>query len=122
MTRNIELEIKSWSSPDVDFESWMPEDTNVYFLLEIEIGVRGGSPRDIFQLIVATPEGLRARARGPVISERGALILSEYSGAIVRRSIQSIVERCASETWVESVTKLERYFEWEYEDYVVDSD
>ena len=119
MSRKPKLEVKTWSSPDVELESWVPDAPNeVYFLLELEIGVVGEERRDIFQVVVATPEGLRARARANVIAERGTLVVSEYSWRDLRRSIQSIVERCESPTWSESALKLQRYFEWEYEDYV----
>ena len=51
------------------------------------------------------------------LRERATLVLSEYSGALVKRTCTAIVERCAASTWEESVLRLQRYFAWEYEDY-----
>ena len=119
-SKPLELEIRSWSSPDIEFKTWRPDArSDVFFLLEMEIGVVGEAEMDIFQVVVSTPEGLRARASNPVVRERATLILSEYSWELLRRTCVDIVKRCAAPSWDESVLRLQRYFMWEYEDYSV---
>jgi hypothetical protein len=114
----VSLEIKTWSSPDVDIYHWVPDEpAEVRFLLEMEIGTTGDERTDIFQVVVATPEGLRAMCPKDVIRERATLILSEYSWGLLKRTCTGIVDRCAASTWNESVLRLQRYFAWEYEDY-----
>ncbi|WP_375773343.1 immunity 8 family protein [Archangium gephyra] len=119
-SKPVELEIRSWSSPDVDFKAWRPDDrSDVFFLLEMEIGVAGEAGMDVFQVVVSTPEGLRARSSKPVVRERATLILADYSWDLLRRTCVEIVARCAAASWEESVLRLQRYFMWEYEDYSV---
>lgn len=114
------LSIKSWSSPDVDPFRWEPEgDSDVCFLLEIEIGETDDERADLFTIQIATPEGLRTKLSpsGGVLADRAMLVLSEYSWHGVQRTIQQLVQACAAPTWNESVLRLQRYFRWEYEDY-----
>jgi hypothetical protein len=116
---SLRLETKRISSPDVEVDIWEPESRDdVYVLLEVEIGVAGEDGADIFQLMIATPEGLRRHAGGEVIAERALVVVSDFSWAQVRKTLGAIVDRCAANDWSESVLRLQRYFSWEYEDYV----
>ncbi len=117
----MKLRIGRVSSPDVQVHSWEPDShADVYVYLEIEIGVDGGKGFEIFGLMVATPEALRRHAKGPVMSERAMLVVSDFSWREVLKAVAGIVERCTCDDWNESVLKLQRYFRWEYEDYVKD--
>jgi hypothetical protein len=117
--KRAKLEIKTWSSPDIDLHDWAPRDRlDVKFLLELEIGTVGENQRDIFQVVVATPEGLRKHSRSEVICERATLVLSNYSWSLLQRTCTNIVRRCEASSWEEAVLRLQRYFEWEYEDFV----
>jgi hypothetical protein len=120
----MSLEIKDLSSSERDLFSWSPDEpADVYFLLDIEIGEKGDQRRDLFYVTVATPEGLRANARGrDVIARRAVLVLSEFSMRVLRATVAEIVASCEAPTWSESCAKLERYFTWEYEDYRVDNE
>ena len=122
MTKSITLQVQDFYSPDVDVYSWEPDSVEqVFFLVELEIGEAGDKRSDLFQVIVATPEGLRAAARELVVADRATIVVSEYSWAQVRRIIERIVERCQAPTWEESVLRLQRYFMWEYEDHVMEA-
>jgi hypothetical protein len=127
----IGLRIRNIVSPNVDFDVWRPDSLeDVYFPLEMEIGPVGKDMADVFGVIVATPEGLRRFAkrgiiseRGllkEVISERGLLVLSEFSWEVVHKTLDRILEAGAGETWNESVLRLQRYLRWEYEDYTAE--
>ena len=116
MTR---LEVKDLDSSDVDIGEWRPDGAeNVYIQLSITIGEQGIVGGDIFQTIVATPEGLRQASTlfGQVISTRGLIVVSEFSWQQVRSVLDDIVASCADADWPRSVQKLERYFVWEYDD------
>jgi hypothetical protein len=121
----MRIELKHIHSPDVDVDEWQPESNSVWFLLELDIGPVGKEGADIFQVMVGTPEGLRklatADARG-VLSNRAAIILHEFSWTALRGAIAAILRECDSSDWKESVLRLQRFFEWEYEDYVQESD
>lgn len=117
MTR---LEIRSLHSPDVEVDAWEPaDDREVHFLLELEIGEVGDERADLFQVVVASPEGLRARkAHGGVLSDRATLVLSRFSWTTVHGALARIIKSCEADDWAEAVQRLQRYFAWEYEDYV----
>jgi hypothetical protein len=115
----VRLWIRSITSPNVEFDVWSPNSLeDAYFPVEVEIGEVGVEGADLFGLMVATPEGLRRYAKKEVISERGLLVLSEFSWEIVHKALDRILRECAGDTWNESVLRLQRYFRWEYEDYV----
>ena len=121
MSSKIDLDIKSCSSPDIDVQRWIPTDPQeVCFLLELDIGLLGNHRSDVFSLVVATPKGLTAKQKRPVLVERATVVVSEYSWPFVIRAIEDIVRRCEGRNWNESVLKLQRYFRWEYEDYSMD--
>ena len=114
----VVLELRTIYSSQVELPSWQPRTLmEVYFPLELEIGEKGNEGRDIFQVLVATPEGLRQHAREAVISRRATLVLAEYSWPLLDRTVREILSVCSAETWNESVLRLQRYFSWEYEDY-----
>ncbi len=126
----MRLIIVSISSPDVHLDAWTPQAReDAFVLVELELSCTGGQgAADLFQIVVATPEGLRkhqethADALGEVLSERAMLVVSDYSWPRVRRTLKDIVKRCEGADWTESVARLQRYFEWEYENYVMDSE
>ena len=106
------------SSPDIIMENFTAlAGGSVYFLLELEIGVVRDPRGDIFQVLIATPDGLRQNATREVITDRSTIIFAEFSLSILRKEIDTILKRCSGKSWEESVIKLQRYFRWEYEDY-----
>jgi len=117
------LEIKSLSSPDVEIDVWAPESSEkVCFLLEAEIGERGSGRSDLFQVVVATPEGLRQLPvnEASILTDRATLVFADFSWSALHKTLGRIVRRCTAEDWNGSVLRLQRYFRWEYEDYVAD--
>ena len=78
----IKNRIRSMSSPDVEIGVWDPEsDADVCFLLQIGNGPAGEEGADVFDCMVATPEGLRKLERPgqPVIATRALLVFSSFS-------------------------------------------
>lgn len=121
----IRLEIRSIGSPDIEFLSWEPTtNADVFFLVEMEIGEVGVSGADLFQVVVTTPEALRARSKieTNTIRERCTLIVSSYDWQDTQESLESIVRKCEAENWINSTLNLQRYFKWEYEDYQMEGD
>jgi hypothetical protein len=117
----IVLELRRLASPDAEPDTWVPESDAVWVAIEVEIGVRGEAGQDVFYVNVATPLGLLGRE---VLDHHGAIasgstiVLREFSWRAVRAVLESILCECADQNWTESVLKLQRYFAWEYEDYV----
>lgn len=109
------------SSPDVELWTWNPHsDSDVLFLLEMEIGDKAADGADLFYVVIATPEGLRSDSPRSVLVERATLVFSEFSWDIVKTTLQNILTRCSGDSWNAAVVRLQRYFQWEYEDYRMD--
>ena len=116
----IRLEVRSFSSPDVEFYSWEPAtNSDVFFLVEMEIGEVDVDGTDLFNIVVATPEALRSREKeeSNTIRDRATFIVSDYDWLDIQRALEAIVQKCESDSWVTSIQWLQRYFKWEYEDY-----
>ena len=116
-----ELEIKGFHSADVDnLETWKPKNLrDVYLGLEIEIGTKDSGAADIFQVVIATPEGLRRildTYRDFHEFGRFRIIVKQYNWQKTEEIIRERVASSQRESWEESVALLCRYFGWEYED------
>ncbi len=121
---NIEIEIQNFFSSDIDeIENWKPQnDSDVYYNLEIEIGEKDEVGGNLFQIEVGTPEGVRKcrESISGIFSDRNLLLVDQYSWRVVKQRLIEIVNHCAASNWEETVTRLQRYFLWEYEDYIFD--
>jgi len=126
----LRLETVDLRSLDLgDSGSWRPAaPEDVYLMFELEIGEAGVSGAHVFQLLIATPEGLGAHHRGRALqafesmSERGGglridamLVLDRYDWPSLRESLRERVAGCQRATWAESLECLRTKFFWEYE-------
>jgi hypothetical protein len=140
--------IADYHSADVsDLASWSPDSlADIYFGLELSIGIAREEGADLFQVLVATPEALRKyssytphmlgrpceatrdfeRANphllGRYFPARNMLVVMDYSWPDIRSVLEGIVDSCAGDSWDEIASKLSRYFHWEYEDHRVITD
>lgn len=126
----LRLEVIDLRSLDIgDPGSWHPAaPEEVYLVFELEIGEAGVSGAHVFQLLVATPEGIGAHHRGRAleafnaISERrkgrdidAMLVLEHYDWPSLREVLLARVASCERSTWAESLDCLRARFFWEYE-------
>lgn len=119
---SIELEIRDYSSADIsNVWDWVPDSADeVYFQLEIEVAEVGKEGGNLFQLVVATAEGInRFMATYPNADPdiRGTVILENYSWQAVVDRLTSDISECSLGSWHESIQCLSKKFLWEYEDY-----
>ena len=126
----MKLEIKDFSSGDIE-EVWNCQKTSnesVYFHLEIEVGECGVSGGNVFQLIVATPEGVRAhhvgeasksflslKATNKSFGKNTLLIIKDYRWEKLLERLNQIVKSCERDTWEQTIYELRKNFFWEYE-------
>jgi hypothetical protein len=120
----IILEVHHLRSSDVnDLVNWKPKSLDeVFYPLDMDIGQFGATGSNIFYVLIATPEALRRQAEeyrraNRVFPDRNLLVFPDYSWDFVVSRVDRIVKLCTRESWNESVTCLNRYFAWEYEDY-----
>lgn len=113
--------IHGYFSTDLeDFDSSHFEDlSDVYFPLDIYIGPQKNkdTPSDIFQVLIATPEGIRKNLDCFHTTGIQTLIVSSYDWAQIQVVIEKIVAQCTGSTWESVAQLLCRYFRWEFEDY-----
>jgi hypothetical protein len=116
------LELRNISSPDATPDEWIPTKNRAFVLLQLDIGIVGEAACDTFDVIVATPEGLTGTREDSVgaLAQRVTIVIRHFTWEAVRGILNDIIRRCESDTWPESVLRLQRYLRWEYEDYVVD--
>lgn len=118
--KNEKLEVKSYWSPDIDSPwGWEPEDNSVFYLLEMNIGIKGEVASDVYSVIVATPEGilrLRERENCSVFSGiHKVLLLDLYRWEDVRNLIEVKLSGVKNVDARSSANELVAFFNWEYE-------
>jgi hypothetical protein len=126
----IKLEIRNFLSWDVDdLSAWHPlSPPDVYIPVELEIGETGAPGGHLFQIVVATSEGVREHHRGEVLenfemmqrrgegSGKEALVIFEkYDWREIQIRLKAVVEGCEKESWAESLDCLRKKFFWQYE-------
>lgn len=126
----IHLEVIDLRSHDVDdLRAWRPASPeDVYLAFELEIGEAGVPGAHVFQLMVATPEGVRARHRGKALQaftsmrKRGKtfdidalMVIDPYDWPSLHEMLLQRVASCERSTWAESLDCLRTKFFWEYE-------
>jgi hypothetical protein len=92
---------------------------DVYYPLELTIGIKGDKRGDVFQVLVATPEAIRSRfsSTKKCLTGRHVLLVTEHDWPSITKYCESIVGQCADETWEKVAVCLSRFFRWEFEDY-----
>lgn len=118
----MRLIIHSISSDYFDLESWIPNSLDEVFIsLVIEIGCDLEKGTNLFYVDIASPEGLRkAKGNIDILALNRTIMISKYSYEIIYEAICKIVEACTDINWSLSCSKLQRYFDWEYEDYGIE--
>jgi Immunity protein 8 len=120
---SIELEYQGYWSSDIDRVSqWEPKhNSEVFFVLQFDIGLKGLPGSNSFQALFATREGLAARVERHIPLDadscRILYLIEDYSWSKVEEIILATVEKCRRDSWEESVAALSKYFHWEYENY-----
>ncbi|RZF53645.1 hypothetical protein EXE30_06630 [Acinetobacter halotolerans] len=115
----MQLIIHSISSDYFDLKSWIPSNLDEVFVnLVIEIGCNLEEGVNLFYVDMASPEGLRkAKGNMDILALNRTILISNYSYEIMYDAICKVVESCTDKNWSLSCSKLQRYFDWEYEDY-----
>lgn len=116
------LEILDYDSADIDeVWNWVPESAqDVFFHLEIEVGEVGKEGGNLFQMEVATLEGLKnIQLKYPEkkFASRGLIILDKYSWESLLNYLKTELRQCSRKSWQESIQCLSKKFLWEYENF-----
>lgn len=112
-------EIKSYFSPDVDLDTYIPEDTECFgFLLQLLIGPKNLDGEESFDVFICTPKWLQTHsAKQDIVFGYHHIIVFKYD---LKCLIERIEKHCTSITgnnWYDVAQKLSVLGNWEFEDY-----
>lgn len=116
----VQLEIRNIYPSKKEWQAERKAD-GVFVGLQLEIGIKGQVGAELFDVVAAEPQGLKNHGvvdENGAIADRNIIVFQEFSWQSLERVLGAILQRCQSPSWEESVLKLQRYFLWEYEDFV----
>ena len=116
----VPLEIKDITSSNIDaLPSWRPDSREQVFLgLDLEIGLRGERASNMFHVRASPrPRPCGGMAAVFCMVKHRTLVISDFDWKQLSALLDDIVRDCARGSWEESCAVLQRYFNWEYEDY-----
>ncbi|UOP04173.1 immunity 8 family protein [Conchiformibius kuhniae] len=93
-----------------------PEPDNFMLYLALSVGADDGDAADLFYLSVCTPKWLSAHHRGTLFA-KAWLIVECYDFQEIKQAIQKLLNSINGDNWHEIAGKLNRYTDWEFEDY-----
>lgn len=100
-------------------KDFRPDDPDCFGLyIRLMVGFKGGKGAESFDLLVCTPSWISAQYAGEGwVWGRHMLIVLEYDFGLIRKVIESYIERCSGSDWQEVATKVSAIGAWEFEDY-----
>jgi hypothetical protein len=115
----MKAKLKRLHSPDVDLQSFWPENPQCFsFLLQAMIGPVDSEGEESFDIEVCTPEWLRSQySDTDVLPGRHLLIVFDYDLDRIKNYISRYCERCEADNWEGLASKLSRLGQWEFEGY-----
>src|SRR4051794_11871637 len=110
----MEAELRAIEANDIPgWPDWSPADAlNELHWFTLTIGRPGDLGADLFQVVVATPTGIRQR------QEKGrfvGLVVDRFEPKLVETAIRDFVASCKALTWSGVVDSLRTRMRWEYE-------
>lgn len=100
-----------------NIRTWEPADPlKVAEGVTLEIGPRGKKNVDIFWIEVATPRGLEElEAKDGIIAHRPLVVLERYDYHLLWDWVMKTVSSCEAQSWNDCLSRLRRFFGWEYD-------
>ena len=116
----MKAELKGVHSPDIDFNTFWPEESdNFGFLLQAMIGPEGQEGEESFGMQVCTPNWLKSRhSETDILFGKHMLIVFDYDIDRIKNYIAKYCERCVGDNWQDIASKLSKIGQWEFEDYI----
>ncbi len=113
----IEPEIRDFDCMDHDpIDEYVPDRPDVCYWLTVAIGAAGEEGADNFQILVATPKGLKAlKQAGHKLGPEPPIVVEPYDWSSVYSRLEARVAKCSTHTWTFVMERLRRSFRWEYE-------
>lgn len=114
----MRAELKSLYSPDVDLETYYPDDPECFsLLLQAFIGLENEIGEDAFDFIVCTPQWLSVEKRDQIIFGTSYIIVTDYNIRNIENYLKNYIHRCVGDSWLEIASQLTKVGNWEFENY-----
>ncbi|CAH1520230.1 conserved hypothetical protein [Vibrio owensii] len=115
----MQAELKQLHSPDVNFDTYWPEEIdNFSFLLQAMIGPKGEDTSESFEIHVCTPKWLiNNTVKTDILCGRHMMIVVDYNIKRIEQFISNYCERCVGNNWQEVEEKLRELGRSEFQDY-----
>lgn len=100
-----------------------PQDTgepldDCWVIVRASIGEPDSKGADQFLFYITTPKKLAATILGNDYRfGKSLLIVEKYDENLVKKAIEKLLEHINGDTWKEVAWKINRYSQWEFEDY-----
>jgi hypothetical protein len=92
---------------------------SVDLLVHLDIGISELEASDIFHLRVCTPDNVEDSCSDDFcICIKHTLVVKKYDYAKIRQFIEGLIDEVRGDSWPSIATELNKYFGWEFEDYV----
>lgn len=115
--------LNSLFSTDINFplRKWNPPNEEVYISLNIDLSFSCDESVFYFYSRLATPDALITRLKKneepQFISANRMIILSKFDYNLLENEVNKILDKCTRDDVGKTCLALERYFQWEYEDW-----
>ncbi|OYQ82367.1 hypothetical protein B9T15_09925 [Wohlfahrtiimonas chitiniclastica] len=109
-------DLKSIHSPDIlDLEEFSSNQEEIYFLLELGIGIKDKDGEEYFYLEICNAKYIQS-IREPMILNK-ILLIQEYNFKKLEKYIQYKINSISGNSWQEIVEKITSFTEWEFDKY-----
>ena len=117
----LKAKLKHIHTWDVDLDTFKPKAEEFFgFWVEAEIGPRNDNSKEIYQLLICTPDWIKNElltTQTPSLLVRAILIVSKYDLTEIEKTIQNYLDKCTGENWDEISEKINRVAISEFEGY-----
>lgn len=107
--------VSSWDYPNI--RVWDPIDPeSIAVRVNIDIGEANRKGTERFSIGIATPKGLsKNEPINGILATSPLLVVDSYDYNNLWNWLNDTIKSCESDTWNESVEKLRRHFDYEYD-------
>ncbi|WP_433539967.1 Imm8 family immunity protein [Streptosporangium sandarakinum] len=115
----MRAEVKEFYSPDLDWQTEVPDGTACFgLLLQVFVGPAGEDASESFDLTVCTPSFMEGKVSEiGIVDGRHHLFVSCFDRNLIESYIRRRVESIYGRDWNEVALKVSRLGKWEFEDY-----
>ncbi len=116
----MQAQLRAIHSPDVkDLLHYMPEDFDNFCIPnQTLIGPVNGKGEESFNFLVCTPKWIEQELKKDrFLFGKGLIVIEHYNFELLHKILEDLCHRTSGEDWHTIAIKLNRFGNWEFEDY-----